>query len=201
MKRLSAVAVVGISLSLLSCATAQPPEAVTLPAARIVLRGYSFQPLQEEGWFIGGRTEEAMIVAKRGSHLDESIGIRTGTWKLEGASTQQGLVDSVRKLELQSIDPKDARMRNPRIEVTAATRGGAPCAVADSDIEDHGALTSSGRRDPMIIQTRTIYCRHPTLEDTVVFLSYSHRHYREDRDPAFPQKAQAVLDSLEIGGQ
>jgi hypothetical protein len=192
---------VGISLSLLSCATAQPPEAVTLPAARIVLRGYSFQPLQEEGWFIGGRTEEAMIVAKRGSHLDESIGIRTGAWKLEGASTQQGLVDSVRKLELQSIDPKDARMRNPRIEVTAATRGGAPCAVADSDIEDHGVLTSSGRRDPMIIQTRTIYCRHPTLKDTVVFLSYSHRHYQEDRDPAFPQKAQAVLDSLEIGGQ
>jgi hypothetical protein len=199
MKRLSAVAVVGISLSLLSCATAQPPEAVTLPAARIVLRGYSFQPLQEQGWLVLGRKEEAIILAKRGSHLDESIGIRAGTGKLERAATQQGLVDSVRTLE--TVNPKDARMRNPRVEVTPATRGGAPCAVSDSEVEDHGALTASGRRDPMVIQTRTIYCRHSASGDAVVFLSYSHRHYQEDRDPAFPQRAQAVLDSLEIGGQ
>lgn len=199
MKRLSAGAVVAIFLSLLSCATAQPPEAVTLPAARIVLRGYSFQPLQEQGWIIGGRSEQAMIIGKRGVHPDESFIIRAGTWKLEGASTQQGLVDSVRRLE--SIDPKDTRNRNARIVVTPATRGGAPCAVSDGELEDHGATTASGRRDPMIIQGRTIYCRHPTLKDAVVFLSYSHRHYQEDRDPAFPQRAQALLDSLEIGGQ
>lgn len=92
-------------------------------------------------------------------------------------------------------------MRNPRVEVTAATRGGPPCAVSDSEVEDHGALTASGRRDPMIIQTRTIYCRLSSFEDAVVFLSYSHRHSTEDRDPAFAQKAQALLDSLEIGGK
>lgn len=200
MGRLSGAAAAMVFLVLVSCATARPPEPIALPAARIVLRGYSFQPLEEPGWFIGQRSAEGIAVGRYGTHLDESFVIQAMRLPAKGVSTQEGLLEYVGKKE-RAIDPKDRRYRNAREDVSTMSVAGALCAVHEGEAEDHGALTRSGRRDPMILNVRELVCIHPMQKDTLVILGYSHRHYAEDRDPAFRERSQRLFDSVAFDGR
>lgn len=197
MSRLPGAAAATVFLVLVSCTTARPPESIRLPAARIVLRGYSFQPLQEQGWFIGRRTADGILVARYGTHLDESFIVQATRLPAKGVSTQESLLGYVGKKE-RAIDPKDRRYRNAREDVSTVSVAGALCAVQEGEAEDHGALTRSGRRDPMVLRVREMVCIHPTQKDTLVVLGYSHRHYAEDRDAAFRERSQALFDSVDF---
>lgn len=181
----------------LSCATGQRRlEVIPSPPVRIVMNGYSFMPLPETGWVIGGRTADRIVIGKQGAHGDESLVITAALMSAKGVSTRESVVESVRKLT--AVDPNDKRYRNVRQDVSGKSVRAAVCAVSDGESEDHGALTRSGRRDPMIIQQRTIVCVHPTLNDKLVVVAFSHRHYAENRDPAFPERAQSLFESIEF---
>lgn len=197
MRRLHEVFVFSLCSVLLSCATGQRRlEVIPSPPVRIVMNGCSFMPLPETGWAIGGRTADQIVIGKQGAHADESLVIQAARRSAKGVSTRESAVEYVRKLT--AVDPNDRRYRNVRQDVSGTSVRAAVCAVSDGELEDHGALTRSGRRDPMIIQQRTIVCVHPTQNDKLVIVAFSHRYYAENRDPAFPERAQSLFESIEF---
>lgn len=197
MTRMRAMFIIALGSGLLACATApRQAEVISLPPARMVLEGFSFLPLAEEGWMIGGRSDSRIVLGKYGTHLDESFVISVTRVSEKGVATHERLREYVKREA--AIDPKDKRYQNRRQEFSTASVGGALCVVQEEEAEDYGALTRSGRPDPMIQQLRQIVCAHPTTMDTLVCIGFSHRHYAEDRDPAFLTKSQSLFDSIEF---
>lgn len=197
MLRFRAAAAFLLCCGALSCSTGQRRlEAVPFPPSRIVLKGFSFMPPPESGWLVGGRSDDRVVLGKSGTHLDESFIVSAERAAARGVASQESLIENLRKKS--AIGPNDERYRNARQEVAPASIGGAACARYDGEAEDHGALTRSGRRDPMILSVKEVVCLHPGLKDTLVSIGYSHRHYPEDRDPAFPDRARELFESVEF---
>jgi len=71
------------------------------------------------------------------------------------------------------------------------------CFRMDTVMEDHDAVKRTSRTDYMIIDDFAVFCRHPNASMGIL-VSYSHRHYPENKDPGAAGKAQKVFDSIEF---
>ena len=73
----------------------------------------------------------------------------------------------------------------------------AMCVVSRQVIADKQAvLLESEDIGPLIRETQTLVCVHPTETDRAVVLNYSHRYQPGNRDSGFNSKARQVFDSI-----
>jgi len=178
-----------------ACAPArQTLNAIPLPPQRIFQSGYSLVPLEEPGWTIGSRNPVRLLLEKQAKDPDENMAIRAFAQELPPLDSE----DEFKEFAKSVLIMEDAAQHAIVTQVTTPlTIKGLSCVRTDTVMEDDGTVRRSSRTDSMIIDVFGVLCKHPN-NITGVLVAYSHRHYRENKDPGAAEKAQKVFDSIEF---
>jgi hypothetical protein len=189
--------VVFCSLSLAACASLKPKlQELQVPPDRIAQKGYSLVPPNEKGWLVAGRNQYQLALVKAGGNPDETIAIQAMPVRLPDFNSTEDFVRLIKEGQAKGADPK--RFAIKKSEVVAYPTKGSNCAKGYHVTEDNSAVKRSGRAGNMILEALTLTCVHPKDKNIGVNISYSHRHYPEQEDVHFIEKAMSVLDSVEF---
>lgn len=170
-----------------------------MPPERISQQGYSLMPLNEPGWFIGGRNSYQLALLKRGEEPDGTVVIQATLMPLPAFNTAEELAQLVREHQAHHTDLQyRQRFTIVTHEVTAYTHQGIGCVKSHLVTEDHAAVKRSATPGDMLLEALTLTCPHPSNRQAGVNVMYSQRSYPAQRDPAFLEKAARVLDSIEL---
>lgn len=191
-------AVAAASIAALSgCASApeQPPE---LPAApqRITQQGYSLMPFDEHGWVVGPRDQYRLTLGKYGAHPDETFAIQGIVSQLPEFNSAEEFLRIVK--EGQAADTDSERFTILQHDVVLDTSKNAQCARSHLIAEDRSAVTKTAKADAMILEAATLTCAHPGDKRVGVHVLYSHWHHEGQSDPAFMEKADQLMRSVEF---
>jgi hypothetical protein len=189
-----------IALGIAGCATPRGQVVpVPLPPSRIQQQGYSFVPLDEQGWFVLARTPATIGLVKEGVNADETFVIQAMLFPLPAFGHGEDLLRIVKEGQAKDIDPK--RFRVMKHDVQLDPRRQSECTMSQTVAEDNGATKRSGRSDAMVLEMLTLTCAHPRSKGVAVNIAYSHRHYPEDEDSRFTEKANQVFKSVQFTGE
>ena len=181
-------------LLLTSCASLQE---IQVPPERFVQKGFSFMPLNEKGWLIGGRNPHRAVLGKQGDNPDETLAIEADV--LGGfpvLKSNEELLHLVKETEAKNTDP--SRFKVLKYEVSPYMDKGRNCARSHMAAEDHAAVKRSGKSGRMILEALALICIHPKDKNVGISVKYSQRYYPDQRDPKFLEKATSVLNSIEF---
>ena len=197
MKLLQQFVVCALILAITACASTRPalPE-VKLPPERISQKGYSLMPLDEAGWLIAQRNKYALALVKTGVNVDETLAIQASISKIPSYSTNQDFVNAIKDGQEKDTDPQ--RFKILKHDVTSFPMAGGDCAKSYLVTEDHAAIKRSGSPGIMILEALTLSCAHPSERSIAVHVTYSHRHYPGQDDPAFMEKGNALINSVTL---
>jgi len=197
MKLLRMMGALCAGLTVAACASTQPTgRNVELPPKRLLQEGFSFVPLNEEGWVINQRKSNLVILGKYGKNPDQTFAISAGLIRLPPFKTTEEFVRLVKEGQSQDTDPK--RFKTIRHEVTSYPKDRAECARSYWVAVDHAAAKRSGQPGDMNFEILTLLCAHPKEKKIGVNVFYSQRSYPGQEDPAFLEKATTVLNSVEL---
>lgn len=191
--------VVFCTLFVVSCALQKPSyQEIQLPPARIAQKGYSFVPLNEKGWLVGGRNPTQLVLGKHAENPDETFVIHSALAKIGPYKTNEDFIRLIRDSQIRDTDTR--RHKILRHDVVDYAGKATECARSELTSEDNAAVRSSGNKGVMILEVHTLACAHPNDKGVSVVIGFSQRYYAGRRDPAFVDKANAVLGSLEFSG-
>ena len=171
-------------------------QELDVPPQRIVQKGYSLMPPNENGWLIARRNQYQLDLVRRGANEDESIAIQAAPVRLPEFTSTEEFVRLVK--EGQAKDTNPLRFAIKGHDVAAYSQKG-NCVKSHLLTEDNAAVRRSKRSGVLILEALTLTCVHPKNKTVGINVTYSHRYDPKNEDPAFIGKATAVLDSMEFG--
>lgn len=167
------------------------------PPKRLEMYGYSFMPLDEKGWKVGGRDGTRLTLGKQGPSKDETVVILSGNAYHQPFASHEAFEQFIRKLIDKSAGPSE-RFDVQQSDLTMLKHQGADCARTHLVSVDHQAQRRSGGKGDMVLEIEQLYCIHPGDDGVVTYLGYSQRYTPGKRDPAFDSKAQKLFDSFKL---
>jgi len=170
------------------------PE-LRLPPERLVQPGYSLLPPNEKGWVVVRRDPGRLQLAKRGDARDTTVAIQGGLVQLPASKDSADFVQVIKDGQAKDTDPRRFKMLTH--DVVALPGKGTECAKSHAVAEDRSIVRKSG---PMILELLGMTCAHPRDPRIGVDVGYSERYNPGERDPAFLDRAEAVLGSVEFTG-
>jgi hypothetical protein len=153
-------------------------------------------PPNEKGWFIAGRDQYRAALAKTGERPDESFAIQSTLVKLPTFTTTEDLVRFVKEGQAKDTNPQ--RFKVMVHDTVLQRQKGVDCAGSHFLVEDLAAVKRTTRTGGMLLEAMSLTCPHPANKTVGVTVTYSHRYYPEQKDPAFDEKAKRILDSVEL---
>lgn len=187
-------AMLASALMLGSCASMQE---VQVPPERLVLKGYSFIPLNEKGWLIRGRNPDQVVMVKPGANPDETIAIVARKYVEDSPLRSSEEIVSV-LVEVEKKNSTSQRFKPLLQEIVPHQEKGSHCARSHIASEDHAPVRRTTRTDHMIIDGFTLACAHPKDNRTIVYVAISQRAYPGQGDQNLLAKAQQIFSSLEF---
>ena len=185
------------ALAVTSCAPMPPRlQEVQVPPERITQTGYSFVPLNEQGWLIAGRNPYQVSLVRRGENPDETFAIQATPIKLPTFKSREDMVRVIK--EEQTKDTNPSRFKLEKHEVNAYFEKVAYCVRSHMVTKDNAAVKRSGKTGDMILGAMSLMCAHPKDRNVGVSVTYSHRYYPDQNDPKFIEKASRILNSVEF---
>lgn len=191
----------GAALILMCLISACAPRSARLievptPPARLEQEGYSFLPLNEKEWFIVGRNEQQIVLAKKGGSPDETSMIQAMLLQLPDFGSDQELTAWVKQGQAKDTDPGRFTVLNH--DVSDAAFKGAHCVRSAMTAEDRQAVKRTESTGPMVLEVLAMTCPHPKDKNVGVYAMYSHRHYPGHQDPGLADKADELFQSIEF---
>ena len=198
MSFLRKLAVISAALIFAACATGPPLPQVATPPQRMVQQGYSFIPLDEKDWYIIGRNEHQVALAKSGRHAGETFALQALPFDCPPFDTEDEFVRFIQEGLSQNTNPQ--RFKIVVNDASPYHTGGATCVKSHIVKEDHAAVKGSSRADPMVLDIYSLTCRHPHDASVGVMLTYSQRYYSGQGDPQLGNKATLLFNSIQFEG-
>ena len=190
------IVTVPILVALTACAPIQKLQQVKLPPERSYHRGFSLVPLNEAGWSIGQRDYNWLVLRRYGSSPDESYTIHTEVRGLPPLASPTEFINVVKEDQIRGTDP--SRFTVMKHEVVPYPRKGDYCARSYWMTEDRAAVKPTGGIHLLILEIINLTCRHPASPNVAISVTYAHRHYQDHGDPALPEKAEMLFESVEF---
>jgi hypothetical protein len=182
------------------------PEDIEFQRFRFFAQDYSFVPPGTDGWEMrapqGGQD---MLMLEKGPGPNELNTLSSTRYKFPSINSTQELIDTTRAfMEYTPEDPDRYTLIEHEIvpfeqkeTIPLDFNRLAMCVVSRQVIADKQAvLLESEDIGPLIRETQTLVCVHPTETDRAVVLNYSHRYQPGNRDSGFNSKARQVFDSI-----
>ncbi len=170
---------------------------------RFELRGFSFTtpaPAEDEKqWGVAKQTPDLLVLGKPGDYDSEIFTVQAALIKLPALASPEALSQHVKALQQRELDPK--RFRILRHEISLQPVDGETCALSHVEAADRAMPSTTGQTANMMLETLTLTCAHPKDRTKGISVSYSHRHFPEDKDPQFVARGDVILNGLRIDGQ
>ena len=172
MKTLSTIL---LSIVLASCVTTpQKREPIPVEAGHFYPGSYiNVRAPNSEGWHLVNSSPAGMEFARFGLNENETFGAQLLMFSLIETKNKEDFVALVKKgIELDS-DP--SRFKIISSEYLYSDSRGYPCVNVESTVNDTKAKVQGNKLGDLLLQSVSLYCRHPVRTDTGFSATYSHR--------------------------
>ena len=190
----------GVSLCLLllltSCATTGGSNTVpNVTPNQLFERGYlNIHAPNTPGWHLLDASMGNFALLKKGSAPKETMAAQVVLFPLKKTYSRDEFL-SVIKQGFYADNEKD-RFDVQQVEFNYSDARPYPCVMVNALIKDKKALVSPNNREPLLLQTRSLYCRHPKHPDVGFAIIYSHRG--EKTDPNLETEAQSFISGVQV---
>ena len=163
-----------VSLTLTACAPgpSHPPKPV--PAGYSYTGSYiNIRAPNSHGWHRLGSTPAVMAFARNGTEPSESYAASVAVSFLEETADSDEFVELMKKKTEEGTDP--SRFETIELDFEYSEERGYPCVIVNFVTQDKKARTSLIRREVLLLQGKSLYCRHPERQETGFSIHYSYR--------------------------
>ena len=172
MRKILAFVVASIIVS--GCVSNPQRESRPVPAGYLYEGGYiNIKVPNSDGWHLVNSSPAGMEFAKSGVEEKESFGAQVLMFPLQETKNEDEFLSLIKSGFEADTDP--SRFNINQLDFSYTEKRGYSCVKVVGELEDKKALTSPGHRESLILQTNSLYCRHPVRTDTGFAIIYSHR--------------------------
>lgn len=130
-----------------------------------------------------------------GSQRFESFGAQVLAFPL-APTTEEEFVTMIEEGVRADADPARFSVIETKFEYSQERTY--PCVRVSSVMEDREAQVGAGRTEKLLLQSKALYCRHPSLPNTGMAIIYSHRG--SDRYPNLDVEADDFIIGVQVPG-
>ncbi len=149
-----------------------------------------------DGWYLVSSSPSGMEFAKGGVESNESFGAQLLMFPLASTSGKDELVSIMKQSFENDFDA--GRYEAIESEFKYSDDRVYPCVVVEYVVKDTQAQTSPSRREALLLQAVSLYCRHPVRQGTGFSIIYSHRGQSLYSNLA--EEAQNYIDGVQVPG-
>lgn len=158
-------------------------------------RGYlTIHAPDSPGWHLLDASMGNFAFLKKGSAPKETMAAQVVLFPLKQTHGSEEFL-SVIKQGFYEDNEKD-RFDVKQVEFNYSNARPYPCVTIDALIKDNKALIAPGEREPLMLQTYSLYCRHPKHPKLGFAIIYSHRG--EQTIPDIKTPAQSFIDGVVV---
>jgi hypothetical protein len=163
-----------LSFALASCATGPSHEPKPVPAGYLYEGRYiNVRVPNSNGWHIVSSSPAGMEFARSGAEQGESFGAQVLMFPLAKTQSEGEFVTLIQKAIEADTDSRRFSVIESDFQYSKERRY--PCVSVESVVEDKQAQISPTQRQKLLLQSNSLYCRHPVRQETGFSIVYSHR--------------------------
>jgi len=166
--------VITLLLALAACAT--PP----LPLGKPIPPGYLYKAKfldirspNDEGWYLAGAAQSGIQFTRHGDEKEETFAAQVSTFPLPEFQDADAFVNFIKRGFQADTDPERFTIIKTNIKLSGARKY--LCVNVSAVIEDKQVLTSPKHHEKLMLQSISLYCRHPVNKLAGFAIIYSHR--------------------------
>ena len=148
------------------------------------------------GWRLTGSSSIGMEFARLGKFKNESFGAQVLIFQLKQSVNKDEFILLIKQGLEDDTDSERFDVIKREFEYTE--QRGYPCLNVKYIAKDTMALVGKNIRESLLLKSETLYCEHPTLENTGMAIIYSHRGPSLHND--FDAEAQDFIDGVQVPG-
>ncbi len=126
-----------------------------------------------DGWHVLSNSPVGMVFGRPGNEHGESYVAQVFMFALEETNDSDELLSLIRKKFEDDADPSRFELIESNLKLSEER--GYPCTIVNYVARDKKARTSLLRRDVLLLQVESVYCRHPVRQETGFAIIYSYR--------------------------
>jgi hypothetical protein len=186
-----------LTFALSSCASAPSSTSGTIPPG-FLYRGdfLNIRSPNEKGWRPVAVSHTSMIFTHRGVEKGESFGAQVLTLPVPGMDNAQQLLNYIKKSFKAELNRKKYAVVKSKFHVTKTRKY--PCVRVSMVIQNKRVLKAASEHKKLLVQSISLYCRHPVQKSAVFAAIYSHRG--TSLDPGLSKKADDFINGVQVPG-
>lgn len=188
-----------IALALTSCehAPPAPDNSTPLPPHHMLNGPYlNIRTPNSEGWHQVTSNTSDVTFAKDGATKGESFIATVPRFPLIDTANSVELMSAVRKIV--EADNASPRVTPVETKYETSTERSYPCIRVTNVVADNEAGMGLDKTEKLLMQTKALYCGHPTLGKTGFGALFSHRGY--ELYPNFDVEADDFINGVQVPG-
>jgi len=163
-----------LSVLLASCATGPSRAPKPVPAGYLYEGGYiNIRAPNSEGWHLVNSSPAGMEFARSGTEQGESFAAQVLMFPLENTKDSNELLSLIKNGFEKDSDSARYEMIDSSFKYSEERDYS--CVKVNFVTKDKQAQTSPTRREELLLQAESLYCRHPVRQESGFSISYSHR--------------------------
>ena len=189
--------VITLLLALAACAT--PP----LPLGKPIPPGYLYKAKfldirspNDEGWYLAGAAQSGIQFTRHGDEKEETFAAQVSTFPLPEFQDADAFVNFIKRGFQADTDPERFTIIKTNIKLSGARKY--LCVNVSAVIEDKQVLTSPKHHEKLMLQSISLYCRHPVNKLAGFAIIYSHRG--KSLSPDLTKDAKAFIAGVQVPG-
>lgn len=190
MKLLSSIL---MAISLAACATTN-----TLPANYFYEGSYiNIHSPNQEGWLELKKTQSEIVFGKKGEKHNASYIARVVFFPMKNTSSDKDFLNLIKEYVSKVSDA--GRFTIDTYSLALSNSRNYPCALGKSLLRDKNATTSTGSKEALLMQVKSLYCKDPKRKGAGFMIGYSYRG--ETENPHFDTEADSFISGVEFPEQ
>lgn len=193
--RVSYVLVITLMLALNSCASIPPPIDKPLPPGYVYKASFlNIRTPEQAGWYLAGASQSGMQFTRRGDEKGETFTALVSTFPLPNIQDADEFLAFIKRAFKDDTEKKRVTIVNLNFNISSARKY--LCVNVAAVIEEKQAISSVTQHEGMLIQSISLYCRHPLNTRAGFAIAYSHRG--KSLYPDLSKEAKAFIAGVQV---
>lgn len=177
-----------IAVSLIACKST--PEYKDSSISPVAQKGFSLSLSDQEEWAVVKKTPYKIVMTKSGVAYDDRYKIQALVVKLPKFKNDQDFLEFVTKRMRKSHQQKGVRV--VEAEAKFVKRDKSKCVQYSSKRQ------YPGKSKPVMLEVVSFTCRHPERNNAGVYLAYSKKYSKGNRDRYLGKNARGIFKQMEL---
>jgi len=189
--------VIILLLALVACATPALPIGEPVPPGYLYKAKFlDIRSPNEAGWYLAGAAQTGIQFTRHGDDKGETFAAQVTTFPLPEFQGTDEFVNFIKRGFQADTDSERFSVIQSNFKLSTARKY--RCVDVSAVIEDKQALTSPGHHGKLMLQSISLYCRHPVNQLAGFAIIYSHRG--KSVNPDLAKEANAFIAGVQVPG-